>query len=183
MSSISNFKLGLCFFAATLLVATAGYVIAGWPPVDAMYMVIITVFGVGFGEVRPIDSTGLRLFTMGVIVAGTSAEIYTLGGLIQMVTQGELTKLIGARRMRSEIDRLTGHVIICGFGRIGQVLAQELADAGTQFVILDSAPSASRWRTRPATAPCPPTPPMSNPSSTPALNAPRCSPPFCRTTH
>lgn len=141
MSSISNFKIGLCFFGATLCVATVGYVIAGWPVLDAIYMVIITVFGVGFGEVRPIDTTGLRVFTMGVIVAGTTAEVYTLGGLIQMITQGEIRQLLGARRMRGEIDSLTGHVIICGFGRIGQVLAEELKAVERAFVIVDNTPT------------------------------------------
>lgn len=140
MSSVSNFKIGLCFFAATLAVATVGYIIAGWPVVDAVYMVIITVFGVGFGEVRPIDTTGLRVFTMCVIVAGTSAEVYTLGGLIQMVTQGEIRQILGARRMKSEIEKLNAHVLICGYGRIGQVLATELLNDKRPFVILDAAP-------------------------------------------
>ena len=140
MSSVSNFKIGLCFFGGTLVVATIGYVIAGWPVLDSIYMVIITVFGVGFGEVRPIDTPGLRIFTMGVIVAGTTAEVYTLGGLIQMVTQGEIRQLLGARRMRSDIEKLTGHVIICGYGRIGQVLAGELSADERGFVILDASP-------------------------------------------
>lgn len=83
MSSVSNFKIGLCFFGGTLVVATIGYVIAGWPVLDSIYMVIITVFGVGFGKVRPIETPGLRIFTMGVIVAGTTAEVYTLASLIR----------------------------------------------------------------------------------------------------
>ncbi len=138
MSTVNNFKLGLVCFGSVLIIATCGYMIAGWSFIDAIYMVIITVFGVGFGEVNPLETTSMRTFTMFVIIAGTTAEVFTLGGLIQMLTQGEIRKLMGARRMRTEIDNLTGHVIICGYGRIGQVLADELVDTDYRFVIVDN---------------------------------------------
>jgi voltage-gated potassium channel len=75
---------------------------------------------------------------MTLIVAGYGAVIYTVGGFIQLVVDGELNRAFGARRMNKDIDRLTGHTIICGFGRMGTSLAQELHAAGQPFVAIDS---------------------------------------------
>ena len=61
---------GLSFFVATCIFATVGYVLAGWEWMDAIYMVTITIFGVGYGEVRPIEGPWMKLFTIGVIFAG-----------------------------------------------------------------------------------------------------------------
>jgi voltage-gated potassium channel len=139
-SSFAHFRRGLLVFAITVLISTCGYMLAGWSAMDSLYMVIITVFGVGFGEVHPMDSTGLRVFTMFVVIAGVSAEVYTIGGLIQMLTGGEIRRLMGVRRMKSDIEKLSDHVIVCGFGRIGQVLAEELFEENHRFVIVDSSP-------------------------------------------
>jgi voltage-gated potassium channel len=101
-------------------------------------MVIITIFGVGYGEVRPIVDPGLRVFTMIVIVVGCVSLIYVTGGFIQMVTEGEIEKALGTRRRTKGIDRLSGHAIICGFGRVGRILADELARVGQAFVVVDA---------------------------------------------
>jgi voltage-gated potassium channel len=129
---------GFCFFLLTVLVAIAGYIVAGWKLIDAVYMVVITVFGVGYGEVVPIESPELRAFTMFVIVAGCSSVVYIVGGFIQMVTEGEIERAMGERRQNVEISKLRGHVIICGFGRLGQPLAKLLLEARTPFVIVDT---------------------------------------------
>ncbi|MEN9231706.1 MAG: potassium channel family protein [Thermostichus sp. DG02_5_bins_236] len=109
--------------------AVLGYYLAGWALLDAVYMVVITIFGVGYGEVQPLDSPALKVFTILVIVAGTSASVYAVGGFVQLITEGEIQQALGARRMSRGIDTLKEHVIICGFGRIGQVLCRELAQA------------------------------------------------------
>lgn len=129
---------GAALFGAVCAIAVVGYVIAGWDPGDAFYMVVITVFGVGYGEVVPVSSGPLRVLTMTVIVAGYGAVIYTVGGFIQLVVDGELNKALGARRMTKEIDRLEGHTIICGYGRMGTTLAHELHEAGQPFVAIDT---------------------------------------------
>lgn len=141
MNALRKLRIGLTLFFATLSVSVLGYTLAGWSLIDSVYMVVITVFGVGYGEVHPLDTPQLKLFTMGVIVAGASAAIYSFSAIVQLVTQGEIQRALGARRMRSEIGNLSGHVIICGFGRIGQVLAAELFAAGRPFVVLDNNPS------------------------------------------
>lgn len=129
---------GTVFFAVTMIVAIAGYSIAGWSPIDAVYMVVITVFGVGYGEVRPLSSPSLKIFTMLVIVAGTSSTLYIVGGFLQMVTEGEINRALNVRRMNKEINTLKQHVIICGYGRIGQILAKKMAESHQPFVIIDS---------------------------------------------
>jgi voltage-gated potassium channel len=129
--------IGTACFVLTLMIAVSGYRIAGWTWMDAIYMVVITIFGVGYGEVRPILSTGLRLFTIFVIVAGTSSVVYSIGAFLQMVTEGEINRALGARRMTKEIETLDRHVIICGFGRMGVLLAARMVEAGRSFVVVD----------------------------------------------
>jgi voltage-gated potassium channel len=132
---------GIVVFAAVCVAAVVGYLIAGWPLVDAVYMVIITIFGVGYGEVQPVQSWALRGLTMAVIVVGYGAVIYTIGGFIQMVVDGELNEALGKRRMLRDIEALHGHTIICGMGRMGRRLANELDAAGKPFVAVDADPT------------------------------------------
>ncbi len=129
---------GMSLFLAICVIAVTGYVAAGWELDDSIYMVIITIFGVGYGEVHPIDSPGLRALTILVIIAGYGAVIYTVGGFMQMLIDGELNNALGARRMAKEIERLEGHTIICGVGRMGTILARDLAAAKKPFVVIDS---------------------------------------------
>lgn len=128
---------GVALFLTVCIVAVIGYVSAGWKLEDSIYMVIITIFGVGYGEVQPIESPGLRALTIMVIIAGYGAVIYTVGGFMQMLIDGELNKALGARRMTREIERLNNHTIICGVGRMGTILARELHAAGREFVVID----------------------------------------------
>ncbi|MEB3293368.1 MAG: potassium channel protein [Synechococcales bacterium] len=136
-TSLKRVLTGISFFCLTIIVAIAGYVMAGWTVWDATYMVVITIFGVGYGEVQPINTPQLRLFTMFVIIAGTSSAVYAVGGLVQMMTEGEIKRALGVRRMNREIDTLQEHVIVCGYGRMGQILTRELAIAQMPFIVID----------------------------------------------
>ncbi|MFO0687288.1 MAG: potassium channel protein [Myxococcota bacterium] len=124
-------------FVGICVLGVVGYRMAGWSSLDAFYMVIITIFGVGYGEVRPIDSTGLRLFTASLIVAGYGATVYVVGGLVQLVTEGEINRAMGARRMNRDIKQLRDHTILCGYGRVGRILARSLRTAGVPLVVVD----------------------------------------------
>ncbi|NCJ05381.1 potassium channel protein [Synechococcales cyanobacterium C] len=135
--SLQRILIGTAFFIATLGIAVIGYVMAGWTIVEALYMVVITIFGVGYGEVRPVNTPFLRLFTIFVILAGTSSAVYLVGGFVQMITEGEINKALGARRMTREIEQLEQHVVLCGFGRMGQILAKRLALASLPFIVID----------------------------------------------
>jgi voltage-gated potassium channel len=128
---------GLSFLASTCVVGVTGYLIAGWRLLDAIYMVVITIFGVGYGEVRALESDTLRIFTICLIITGCSSLVYIMGGVFQLITEGELNRALGRRRMTKDIDKLSDHVIVCGFGRIGRVLAKALTSANMPFVVVD----------------------------------------------
>jgi len=140
VGSLRRVIIGACLFGLTLIVATVGYMIAGWSFIDSAYMVVITIFGVGYGEVRPITSSALRVFTIFVIIGGAFSAAYIVGGFIQLVTEGEINRALIARRVSKGIERMEQHVIICGFGRIGQILAKQMADTEQTFVIIDVDP-------------------------------------------
>jgi voltage-gated potassium channel len=134
---LRRLALGLLVFLAICCIAAAGYIQAGWEPMDAIYMVVITVFGVGFGEVNPVESTALRVMTILLIVCGYAAAIYIMGGFVQMITEGEINRALHRRRVTKGIEQLSGHAIVCGLGRIGRILAAELAKEGMPFVLID----------------------------------------------
>lgn len=128
---------GALFFTTTLLIAITGYRIGGCGWLDSIYMVVITVFGVGYGEICPTNTPTLKIFTIFVIIGGTSSAVYTVGGFLQMITEGELQDVLGQQRMVRGIESLRYHAIICGFGRIGQILARRLSEAKIPFVVID----------------------------------------------
>ncbi|WP_072016408.1 potassium channel family protein [Neosynechococcus sphagnicola] len=136
--SLQRILIGTGFFLSTCIVAVMGYMVAGWPILDAIYMVVITIFGVGYGEVRPVTSPGLRVFTMFVIIAGTTSAVYIVGGFVQMVAEGEIHRAFDSRRVTRDIEALNQHVVICGFGRMGRMLARKMSEASQGFVIIDN---------------------------------------------
>ena len=136
-SSINKVLFGTAFFFGSCLIAVIGYTIAGWSLLESIYMVTITIFGVGYGEVNPINDPRLQLFTIVVIIFGCTSSLFVMGGFVQMIAEGELNRFLGARRMTRGIERLNNHVIVCGFGRVGRILAEQLRAAGEQFVLVD----------------------------------------------
>jgi voltage-gated potassium channel len=93
---------------------------------------------VGFGEVHPVDTLAKKLFTMLVIIGGTSSVVFVIGEIIRFVTEGEIMKAIGELKKSRQVDEMSGHAVICGYGRIGQILAHELAVAKFPFVVVDT---------------------------------------------
>lgn len=136
--SLRKVCIGSVFFLLTCVVAVIGYTMAGWSLLEAIYMVVITIYGVGYGEVRPIDDPSLKVFTIVVIVAGCTSAIYVVGGFVQMVAEGEINKALGVRRMTREIENLSGHVVVCGFGRVGRIVTRDLHEAKVEFVVVES---------------------------------------------
>jgi len=136
-SPLRNLVAILIFMAVVMVAATFGYLSAGWSFGDAIYMVVLTVYSVGYGEVRPIDTPFLHAVTMGTMILGCTGMILLTGALVQLFTTMQLRAMFGADRMQSRINALSGHVIVCGFGRIGVTLAHELKIAGRAFVIVE----------------------------------------------
>ena len=135
-SIFSKFRRSLLYLAAVFAVCVAGYLLYGWNLLDSIYMVVITMFGVGYGEVHPLDPAG-KVFTMFVIVAGTRAVVFVIGEVIRFITEGEIMKAIGELKKSKQVEGINQHAIICGYGRIGQILAHELATAKFPFVVVD----------------------------------------------
>jgi voltage-gated potassium channel len=116
---------------------TAGYHwIEGWRLTDSLYMVVITLGTIGYGEVQQLSEAG-RWFTMALIIGGVSLVTYAVGTITRMVVEGELQTLMGRRRAMSKIRRLKDHYIICGYGRIGGMIAQEFARRPLPFVVVE----------------------------------------------
>jgi voltage-gated potassium channel len=90
--ALARIRRGLIVLAAIVGTAVAGYMIAGWSFLDAVYMVVITVFGVGYGEVHPVDHPALKLFTIGVILAGCSAGLWVIGGVVEFMAEGTINR-------------------------------------------------------------------------------------------
>jgi voltage-gated potassium channel Kch len=136
-SPARNLVNGVIFVCLMIVMGTGGYMAAGWGISDAFYMVIITIFSVGYSEVRPVHSAALRALTIALIVLGCTGMIYLTGALVQFFTAAQLQQLLGLKKMKSDIDHLQGHVIICGFGRIGTMLARDLRAGSVRFVVIE----------------------------------------------
>jgi voltage-gated potassium channel len=128
---------------STLLIClgTLGFVVVeGFSVLDALYMTIITLTTVGFGEVHPLDQSG-RIFTIVLIFMGAGLVAYNLAYFSQLLLDGNLLELYRRRKLKKELDRLSDHMIICGYGQMGQIIVQELGKQNVPFVIIEKDPS------------------------------------------
>jgi voltage-gated potassium channel len=133
----SKLRLALILFGGIIALGTAGYATVDHMPIyDAFYMTIITISTVGFSEIRPLSPAG-RAITIVIIVTGISLGTYTLGLIVRIFVEGELQFYLGRRKLRKHISDLKNHYIVCGFGRIGRIVCEELAAARMPFVVIE----------------------------------------------
>ena len=132
----SHVRLWLAADLVVVAVGTAGYLLLGWPLGDAAYMTGITLTTVGYKEVRELDGLG-RLWTVALAVAGVGIIFGSIGIVAEAVLSETVSGRREARRMRERIDAMRGHLILCGYGRVGTTVARELAHAGERFVVID----------------------------------------------
>jgi voltage-gated potassium channel len=119
---------------------TLGYqVVEGWGWFDALYMTVITITTVGFHEVHPVSGPG-RVFTMALALGGVFTAFYAGVEFIRAVVTGEVLAALGRERMESRLEKLSGHLVVCGFGRMGRLVAEEFSAAGLPFVAVDRDP-------------------------------------------
>lgn len=137
----SHVRLWLAAVLAITLVGTAGYIAMGWSIGDAAYMTGITLTTVGYREVRELDGLG-RIWTVIVAVAGVGIIFGTVGIVAEAVLSEAVSGRREAKRMTAAIDGLTGHLILCGYGRVGSTAARELAHVGERFVVVDINPAS-----------------------------------------
>ena len=125
---------------ALLVGGSLGFVwLEGWNFFDALYMTVTTLTTVGYGEVHPLDRVG-RIYNMVLILAGMGVMLYIVGSLARVVIEGELQAVLGKRKLIKHIKSLKNHYIICGFGRIGDIIARQLTGRGLSLVVIDKNP-------------------------------------------
>lgn len=138
----------LIMLGLVLAGGTLGYVlIEGWEPWDAFYMTVTTVATVGYREVHPLSFAG-QAFTLAVVLVGVSTALYTFSAFATVVVEGGWSGYLEHWRYTRMINSLSDHYVICGYGRIGSIVATEFKRQKTPFVIVDR----SAERVRDATA-------------------------------
>jgi voltage-gated potassium channel len=136
-SSLRGPRLAIVLLAGVLAGGTAGYMlIEGWSAWDAFYMTVTTVSTVGFREVHPLSPRG-QVFTVVLIFCGVGTAFYTVTLLATIVVEGGLHRRFEERRVARMLDTITDHFILCGYGRIGSIIANELHQQGVGVVIIE----------------------------------------------
>jgi voltage-gated potassium channel len=136
MSSVRRLIWSIGALVAIVIIGVIGYmVIEGWPFLDAIYMTITTITTVGFREVHPLSDAG-RIFSIILIIFGVGGALYVLTTLMGYILEGQFGITMGRRRMKTKIAKLKDHFILCGYGRVGQEIAQAFSEEGVPFVII-----------------------------------------------
>jgi len=129
--------LALAFVFGVVVFGSVGYVLVeGYTWVEALYMTVITVSTVGFGEVRELSDNGM-VFTTVLIMGSLGTFAYSISALTTYFVNGEYRNTFKEARLKHEVDKLSGHVIVCGLGRVGEMAVQELLDHATPVVVLE----------------------------------------------
>ena len=123
-----------------VIFGTTGYiVIEGWGFLDALYMTIITISTVGYSEVHHVSKAG-RLFTILLVFFGVGFTLYIAAAVVQFMVEGRIRIILGRRRLEKKISRMKNHYIVCGYGRIGRVLCNNLKRKPLDLVVVEKNP-------------------------------------------
>src|SRR3990172_7620022 len=130
-------RVAVLFIMAMVITGVIGFhALEGYTWLEALYMTVITLSTVGFQEVKPLSPAG-RIFTIVLLIGGLGLVFYTVVAIAQQVVEGEFQQFFGRRRMEKRISALDRHYIVCGFGRIGEVICRELASKPVPFVVIE----------------------------------------------
>jgi voltage-gated potassium channel len=133
-----GFAVALLFLI--VVAGTLGYLeIEGWGLWESFYMTIITVTTVGYREIHPLSRTG-EAWTVLVLISGVGAALYTFTLLATIVVEGGLPKRLQQRRLERMLESIKDHFIICGYGRIGSIVAHQFRRQGIPFVVVERNP-------------------------------------------
>jgi len=136
--ALNQLRIALIVLLIIITFGTSGYmIIEGWNFADALYMVIITITTTGFEEVHPLSTLG-EIFTLVLVVISFGTVIYIGGIGIQIIIASNIFK---RRRMQNKIDKLNNHYIVCGYGRTGTHICEELTLEGVPFVVIENNPA------------------------------------------
>jgi len=116
---------------------TIGYmVVESWDFLDAFYMTVLTISTVGYGEVHPLSITG-KFLSILIILLGVGSVGFAVATASRLMIENRIRAALGRRFMKS-IQKLKNHYIICGFGRMGRIICEELAEKGIPLVVLEN---------------------------------------------
>ena len=122
---------------SVIVCGTVGYaLIEDWPLFDALYMTVITLTTIGFGEVHELSETG-RVFTLFLVMFGVGAAAALAAQFARLLIEGDLSDYWRKKRMARTLSRLKDHVIVCGYGRIGTAICNELTEMGATLAIVE----------------------------------------------
>ncbi len=129
-------RIGLIMLLLTIAAGTTGLaLIEHYSVADAFYMTVITISTVGFGEVHELSTAG-RGLVVGLIIIGLALVTYTVGAVGSIIVEGQFKRLLGRNKMKRELAAIKGHYVICGFGRMGQIVCDALEEQGSPLVII-----------------------------------------------
>ncbi len=140
MEPQKRLRRGIIILASIIAAGTIGYMlIEGWSPSDAIYMTVITISTVGYSEVHPLSAAG-RIFSIILIIGGVSGALFVFSALVEYALAGRFGVARRRRQMKAKIANLKDHIILCGYGRVGEDIARTFSEEGVPFVIIDSRP-------------------------------------------
>ncbi len=136
--SLNQLKVGLSLLILIVLIGTGGYfLLEGWDFLDSLYMTIIAITTTGFKEVHPLTNSG-KVFTLLLIIMGVGTIAYTGGRAVQVIFE---TQIFRRRRMNKKLEEMKDHYIVCGYGRMGKYICDDLMIAKVPFVVIDNDPA------------------------------------------
>jgi voltage-gated potassium channel len=131
----------ISLLGSILFVGVIGYrLIERWPIFDALYMTVITLATVGYGETHPLSTPG-RVFTMFLIIGGMGVILYGVSRITSFIVEGEMSGILRRQRMDRMISRLSNHYIVCGWGNTGYYAVEELNRTRRPCVVVEKDPS------------------------------------------
>ncbi|HWG63044.1 MAG TPA: potassium channel protein [Streptosporangiaceae bacterium] len=139
MSHVRRIQFALLALFAVVVAGSIGYVVLGYSVLDAVYQTVTTITTVGFREVHPLGTAG-KIFTIVLIIVGVGTALYAFGVVLESLVEGHLSHHFERRRMERDIARMSGHTIVCGWGRVGSAVAGYLAGQGAEVVVVDLDP-------------------------------------------
>jgi voltage-gated potassium channel len=133
----SGLRSAILLILAVVVLGTIGYsLLEGWPLDDSLYMTVVTMTTVGYGDLSPHTDAG-RYFTIGLLLASVGVAGFAVSRITAFIVEGELNSIFQTRRMDQRITRMHDHYILCGAGSVGWHVAQEFHKSGTNFVVIE----------------------------------------------
>jgi voltage-gated potassium channel len=151
VSNVRRIQFALLAVLGVLAAGSIGYVVLGFSPLDAVYQTVTTITTVGFREVHPLGMAG-KIFTIVLIIAGVGTALYAFSVALESLVEGHLRQHLERRKMERDIAKMSGHTIVCGWGRVGRAVAAYLAGQGAELVVVDVDPQRVADITYPALA-------------------------------